>query len=300
MEFANPTIKIEIRDLSELKRQRSSGSFTLLRDPLFNQSPCSIRRNVSTGNLQYLQVPTPTGSPRSSPGLVRARQRITRLLNFRMGGEGCGAEVKDHSPTLHSPNPSIVSHKKTVSFKQTHTLGGGAGAGVYTKAEENEMYRELLRCVIEDDCKTLKAILKRKLIDVNTKGENSSTLMHQAAFKGCVKCVKTLIKYGSDVNATDNEGWGPLHASIFSRQLPVVKMLLDNYSRVDVLSSSGWSPLHLSVYLNDLYITHELVQHGADTMLNNSYGVSPFQLAINLDKSLIFQYFLQLSCFLLK
>ena len=166
--------------------------------------------------------------------------------------------------------------------------------------EQKEFHKAVVRCIRENECKTFKSIVKRKLVDVNTVLENSSTFLHEASFKGCVKCMNTLIKYGSHVDVADGHGWTALHASIFSSQLAAVKLLIENNASVNEISSTGWSPLHLSVYLNDLYVSHELVQNGGDALLCNSEGISPFQLSINLRQSLILDYFLQLPSFLVK
>lgn len=35
--------------------------------------------------------------------------------------------------------------------------------------------------------------------------------IHEAVLAGNLDCVKLLIKYGADINQTDDEGWTPLH-----------------------------------------------------------------------------------------
>lgn len=188
-----------------------------------------------------------------------------------------------------------ISPRHRMSFSSTMFMHK-----ITNEEEQREMFHELIRCIQTDDCKALKTIMKRKLIDTNSITENSFTLLHEASYKGCIKCMKILIKNGCCVDKSDESGWTALHASIFANQFDAVKFLLDNHAPVNTISSKGWTPLHLGVFVGDLYIVHELVRNGGDPLLCNDKNVSPFQLAINLSKSLLLDYFLHLPCFLVE
>ena len=298
-EISNSMSQTMEETMEYTKHRRSFGSLPLSEDSPYFESALAFRRNMSTGSVKYLQVPT-TPSPKSSPRLVRARQQITRLLTFKMIREGAGDLQSKSPPTQKTAKLANGMQRKTVSFKISPSQDFLTKEDGVDLENQKELYKALVQCIRDEDCKTFRSTTRRKYVDVNTVLENSATLLHEASFKGCVKCIKALIKNGCNVDAVDNQGWTALHASIFSSELAAVKLLLENNASADQLSMGGWSPLHLSVYLNDLYISHELVQNGADPLLCNSQGISPFQLSINLDKSLVLEYFLQLPSFLVK
>ena len=160
----------------------------------------------------------------------------------------------------------------------------------------------MLKSIRENDCRRLKLLLKRRRVVVNS-FEHDTSLIHESAFKGCEKCVKLLMKNGWCIDLQDDAGWRPLHAAVFGQSLDVVKCLLAKGADSNVLTKAGLSPLHLAVSNNDLYTTHELFQYGADPLIESRSAMvdegTPFQLAINLKNTLVLDYFLLQSSFLI-
>ena len=215
------------------------------------------------------------------------------------------ADIHKHNARWRSIHPSAsLTDVSTTTTKTPRLLRRSFSTSLTNKSTSDSETKDFetiaVQCIHSDDCKLLKSTLKRKLVNANTVINGKSTLMHEAAYKGCTKCIKALNKHGGDVNAADDSGWTPLHASVFGQQLDALKMLLELESCVDRLSNTGWTPLHLGVFFDDLFIVHELITNGADPLLLPSNNVTPFQLAINLNKSLILDYFVQLPCFLVK
>ena len=167
--------------------------------------------------------------------------------------------------------------------------------------EQKRIYSEMLKSIRENDCRRLKLLLKRRRVAANS-FEHDTSLIHESAFKGCEKCVKLLMKNGWCIDLQDDAGWRPLHAAVFGRSLDVVKCLLAKGADSNVLTKAGLSPLHLAVSNNDLYTTHELFQYGADPLIESRSAMvdegTPFQLAINLKNTLVLDYFLLQSSFL--
>lgn len=165
-----------------------------------------------------------------------------------------------------------------------------------SREERKQTHSDMLLAIQLNDCKRLKTLLRRLLIDFEKK--EKFLLMNEAAYKGCTKCLKTLTRNGYSVYLSDENGWTPLHTAIFSKEINAVKFFVQNNAPINKPSKDGWSPLHLAVYVGDLYITHEIIIGGGDPLLSVNGDVTPFQLAINYERILILDYFLQLPMFL--
>ena len=72
--------------------------------------------------------------------------------------------------------------------------------------ETKRCFQEMLNCIRTDDCKRLKAMTKKNFIGMSLLNLET-TLIHEATYKGCVRCIKTLIKTGSCIDSKDSSGW---------------------------------------------------------------------------------------------
>ena len=165
-------------------------------------------------------------------------------------------------------------------------------------ARPNKFLEEISHHIRTNDCKKVRNLLRKYSGDLNeiSEGEGGG-LLHEAAYKGCTKCVKTLLKQGSYVNLTDHQGWTPLHAAVLGCNLKAVKCLLNKCALPNELNGDGLSSCHLAVFMNDVRVLRELIQAGGDP-LQPAALISPFQLAIDLKKTIVLDYFLRLPCFL--
>ena len=55
---------------------------------------------------------------------------------------------------------------------------------------QDELYEYLMKCIRQDDCKTLRSLLKKHEVDVNVVVKGKGTLLHEASYKGCLKCIR--------------------------------------------------------------------------------------------------------------
>ena len=159
------------------------------------------------------------------------------------------------------------------------------------------VYIRILQCIRHDDCKGSKALLKKNNVDVNIIIKGSGSLLNEAAYKGCTKCIRALLKSGGFVTMGDDAGWTPLHAAVLGCNLEAVKLLLEHNALPNQLNDDGLTPCHLAVFADNLHIVHELMTHGGDPLLE---GVerTPFQMAIDLEKNNVMKYFLYMPRFL--
>ena len=189
---------------------------------------------------------------------------------------------------------------KTLTVRKSPFLGSRSSIKILSGDEKKKIFNNMLNLIQDGECKKLKLLMKRHLIDVS-KTIDGVSLLHEASYKGCTKCIKNLIKNGCSQNIADESGWSPIHAAVFGNDICTVKCLLEYDISMNTLSNDGWSPLHLSVYAGKLTVVHEIMKYGGDPLLHSGLGVSPFQLAIDLKRSLILDYFLYMpACFLVR
>ena len=203
--------------------------------------------------------------------------------------------------SYESNSPKNIRANRSASLKPAVTLIGGLHPGYKappSPSNVNDMdfkgmsvYLRLLQYIRQDDCKGVKRLLKKKKIDVNVILNGSGCLLNEAAYRGCVTCIRVLLKAGSYVNMGDDEGWTPLHAAVLGSNLDAVRFLLEQNALPNQVNDDGFSPCHLAVCSDNLLIVHELMTNGGDALLQGN-EVSPFQMAIDSKKSGVLKYFL--------
>lgn len=76
--------------------------------------------------------------------------------------------------------------------------------------------------------------------------------------------LKTVMKCGADIDATDSDGWTALHYACKAGNPEPVVTLLKNGASVDIFSNHGHYPLHVAAISNHIDIIDILVRHNAD------------------------------------
>ena len=122
-----------------------------------------------------------------------------------------------------------------------------------------------------------------KLVSQHQKTPQVQQLL-EAVQKKKVNQVKTLIKNGISVNATDKQGWSLLHLAVRQGNLEMVRLLLDN--KVDVNAKNKlitlWNvaALHEAASRGHLDIARLLLDKGADVNITDEHGRTPLQYAV--------------------
>ena len=165
------------------------------------------------------------------------------------------------------------------------------------REEEEEMYDEMLQYIRNEECKSVSSVLKKKSVDVNVLLKGKGSLLHEAAYQGCTKCIRVLLKCGSFVNLSDDQGFTPLHAAVLGRNCPSIRLLVQNNALPNQVNQDGLSPCHLAVIADDMFMIHELVGPKGDPLVEGLVA-SPFQMAIDLNKGEALAYFIHMSSLL--
>ena len=239
-------------------------------------------------------------------------------LVFSLPGD-CGKDVDDEShPAMFmnqemeaevNDSPKMLRWQKTRKNEITSDNDSGRNSPVTIKdsqdnyfnfctdeEETNEFYSQMLYSIRQDDCKLLRSLLKKQIVDVNVLLEDGGSLLHEASYKGCVTCIKTLLKFGSYVNMSDDLGFTPLHAAVLGLNYDAIRLLIEHNALPNQVNVEGLSPCHIGVLADDIYAIHELmVGKGDPLLLGDVSPVSPFQMAIDTKKDNALAYFLNMS-----
>ncbi|KAI6914359.1 hypothetical protein KC318_g652 [Hortaea werneckii] len=96
----------------------------------------------------------------------------------------------------------------------------------------------------------------------------STSALHLAAASGNLDCVKTLLKHGANVHATDNLGRTPLHAcseaANTAQHAAVLHLLIDEGANPTAKDGSCMTPLHIAAQNGFHIIVQALLLAGAD------------------------------------
>jgi hypothetical protein len=115
---------------------------------------------------------------------------------------------------------------------------------IYDAKEENiSGITSLMSAVASNDVNGVKFFAKAGPALVNQKNLGGATALHIASREGNLEIAQTLLAYGADVNATDNEGWTPLMRATLAGNDAVVGLLLDKGAQASNLNSAKESAL---------------------------------------------------------
>ena len=164
-------------------------------------------------------------------------------------------------------------------------------------SESEKKFHLILRAIKTNECKLVKALIKKKFIAMSEIRKRDS-LIHEAAYKGCLKCTKLLIKNGSSVHSNDDEGFSPVHAAVIGKSFEVLNHLLESGASANCVSNTGWSAMHLVITMSkdnsmpSLKMLDALTKHGGNPFVKTNLNVTPFQLCIDLKRTLLLDYYI--------
>ena len=117
--------------------------------------------------------------------------------------------------------------------------------------------------------------------DINASDEDGWTPLHNAVENENLEATKLLLKHGADVCAEDDHGRTALHLAC-SRTVPIIaelELLILHGSDINVGDTDGRTPLHNVVLHDNLEATKLLLKHGADVCAKDNYKRTALHLA---------------------
>jgi ankyrin repeat protein len=107
------------------------------------------------------------------------------------------------------------------------------------------------------------------------------TPLHFACFFGQEAIALLLLQHGADVAAVSRNPMQvtPLHSAAATRNLSIARSLLSYGAQPNARQQQGWTALHAAAQHGDRALAELLLKHGADRTLANDDGVTPAALA---------------------
>lgn len=157
----------------------------------------------------------------------------------------------------------------------------------------------IFKSMIENDNIEILKLLVEKGLNLNTKFEDNTTLLHSAVYKNSIQFVKYLVENGFDISIFEEYTIdSPLIQAARRHHIPendmsdVFTYLIN--SGIDVNSRNNYfeTPL-LYAAQNDVVITKLLVENGADINAKSSNGENALKKAISMSKFDIVKYLIE-------
>ena len=102
----------------------------------------------------------------------------------------------------------------------------------------------------------------------------------EAAMRGDVEAVRTLLRGGADVNAPQGDGMTALHWAALNADLDTMNVLLSAGATVEATTRVGsYTPLHLAALRGHAAVATRLLEAGSRVAAVTSTGVQPLHLA---------------------
>jgi ankyrin repeat protein len=132
-----------------------------------------------------------------------------------------------------------------------------------------------------DEYPASKAIPATKLMLERVQQAKKNKSLFQAARKGDIEQVKSLISKGADVNAKNRWGYTPLYSALFNKHKDTMRFLVNNGGDVNHVPKGDYPLLHYAIWRKDMEFAKLLVNNGADFKLKDQDGWSAFRYAVD-------------------
>ncbi|XP_055945198.1 uncharacterized protein LOC129975930 [Argiope bruennichi] len=208
---------------------------------------------------------------------------ITRLLILN----GADPNVPDHNPPLHLAvaNSDYEMIEVLIEAGANATLGDEDGISAIGLA---------IKCKSLDVMETL---LELSEIDINFKGDNDRTFLHDAAVSGSLQIIKSLIEKGAATDARDSTGVKPIHMAAKEGYQDIVEYFLGEGIDVGDIGENGWCLLHYAAAGNQTEICEFLLRNGLNVNTVDAHGCSPLHIAAQLGKTEVFHILLRYGAY---
>jgi ankyrin repeat protein len=112
----------------------------------------------------------------------------------------------------------------------------------------------------------MKHLLLTTIAAVVLVGCGPSVDIHQAAYDGDIQAVKQHLVDGTDVNATDDDGWTPLLLAVEGSHKGIAELLILKGAKVNAKSKRGnVTPLDWVIHVGQAESINLLRKHGGKT-----------------------------------
>ena len=191
---------------------------------------------------------------------------------------------------------SNARKKKGIKIRNQRQLNDELWRYIMARNISDEIYQEIVR-IKGISYKEHKKLLRdhrikciKTLID---KGADVNYIISTSPLIYSSRCSQSisvmLIEAGANINYKDKRGNTALHYSTETQYHRLTKCLVKNGADIDCQNNKGMTALHHAARRNDIYLVKYLLFHGANINITNKYGLSPVKLALLYDHEEIAQ-----------
>jgi hypothetical protein len=105
------------------------------------------------------------------------------------------------------------------------------------------------------------------------------TLLHNACFHGHFDIIKTLVKYGADLEAKDIMGWTALRYACAHGSIKMIRFLVESGASIDAPSCRLWTSLHSAAGLGHVECCKYFIDCGGNLDVRTIDGMTPLHIA---------------------
>ena len=116
-------------------------------------------------------------------------------------------------------------------------------------------------------------------IDINFKGKDGLTPLHDLIISGRLEIAKYILKKGAKINAQDNFGFTPLLFAVTSDPVSFIHYLINNGANVNNRTNDRTTALHLAVLRGEFDMVKTIIDAGADVNAQNIGKMTPLHQA---------------------
>ncbi|KAL2921246.1 Ankyrin repeat domain-containing protein chloroplastic [Bienertia sinuspersici] len=117
-------------------------------------------------------------------------------------------------------------------------------------------------------------------IDVNAFDEDGLTALHKAIISKRQAVINHLLRESADPFVRDKDGATLMHYAVQTASSQSIKTLLLHDVDINLQDNDGWTPLHLAIQARRTDVVRLLLMKGADKTLKNKDGLTPLALCL--------------------
>lgn len=213
----------------------------------------------------------------SVPECIDSFENVLLALEFRDVTEKIKI-YKNHQLIIDSFIPKQLSSLALLPVVIAKEFFYAHCGAITTDIGEISSVLDDLRNRLDDDTvldSTYDLTIYKKCVDAglnaNSRFEDSSTLMHVAAYHDHAELVSSLHQHGANIHAVDSRGQTPLHIAAAHGHSAVMSMLVTQGANLNAIDNAGNTPAHVAVQ-NGMDAVELLRSRGADFTIRNNAG----------------------------
>ena len=137
--------------------------------------------------------------------------------------------------------------------------------------------------------------LLQKGVPVDCVDRHYLTALFYAAAFNRTDVIRLLLQKGADVNKRDWNGETPVHYAAITNSTEAIAMLIKHGASISITNYEGDTPVHFAALNNSTEVIAMLIKHGASINITNDEGEKPIDCARQFRKKAALRMLEQLS-----